>query len=98
MAAITVGVPVYNEAELLAGALEALRTQPFADIEEWWCTNPVVALLHSHSSPGYVSMYRKFTMRRWAEPDELPIPRVQLHVQPGCLHRFDATTGERLNE
>jgi glycosyltransferase involved in cell wall biosynthesis len=33
MAAITVGVPVYNEAELLDGALEALRTQPFADIE-----------------------------------------------------------------
>jgi glycosyltransferase involved in cell wall biosynthesis len=33
MARITVGVPVYNEAELLAGSLEELRTQPFLDIE-----------------------------------------------------------------
>lgn len=33
MAAITIGVPVYNEEILLERALEALRTQPFADIE-----------------------------------------------------------------
>ncbi|MDT2024441.1 glycosyltransferase family 2 protein [Methylocella sp. CPCC 101449] len=33
MAAITIGVPVYNEEVLLERALEALRTQPFTDIE-----------------------------------------------------------------
>jgi len=32
-AAITIGVPVFNEAEYLAGALEALRTQSCQDIE-----------------------------------------------------------------
>ncbi len=33
MARLTIGVPVHNEAEFLAGSLEELRTQPFADIE-----------------------------------------------------------------
>ena len=32
-AKVTVAVPVYNEAELLRGTLETLRTQTFADIE-----------------------------------------------------------------
>jgi glycosyltransferase involved in cell wall biosynthesis len=33
MALITVGVPAYNEAELLAGSLESLRVQSFRDFE-----------------------------------------------------------------
>ena len=33
MAKVTVAVPVYNEANLLAGSLETLRTQSFTDIE-----------------------------------------------------------------
>lgn len=35
-------------------------------------------------------------IRRWADDGEVPSSPVRLHVRPGGLHRFDATTGQRL--
>jgi ABC-type sugar transport system ATPase subunit len=65
-----------------------------ADLGEW-------ALVHVDvhgPRPLWTLMRNGVRLRRWAEVGDAAPPRVQLHAKPGCLHRFDAATGERLSD
>jgi hypothetical protein len=65
-----------------------------ADIGEW-----ELMRVETHGPKPLWTLVRNGSrLRRWAEPGELPATHVRLHVRPGCLHRFDATTGDRLIE
>ena len=48
--------------------------------------------------PLWTLMRNGVRLRRWADINDVQSPRVQLHVRLGCLHRFDATTGQRIEE
>ncbi len=64
------------------------------DLGEW-----ELVRVDTHSAKPLWTLVRDGKrLRRWAEPGDVPSPRVRLHVRPGCSHYFNATTGDRIDE